>query len=205
MGKKGGEQTTTSKIELDPAVREAALQNLDIANEVASIGYIPYQGNTVAGFSPQQMSAMQSTDQAMSAFGMPSAVNWQQQGGQFQAPRGMDSNSIYQALTGMQAPTDDGSGMVGHNATPAYNNALSQIPAAQMAAIQSFLMNPQTGAAPTNRSVPAPRTQYGQTGNGGVGVTGGARRGGNEDYQNPRARSAQQMWSQSFNDRLMNK
>lgn len=203
MGKKGGTTTTTNKTTLDPAIRQAAQQNLDIANEVASIGYVPYQGNSIAGFSPQQMSSMQATDQGMSAFGMPSAVDWQQSGGQMQAPKGMGSDAIYQALTGMPAPTDDGSGFKGYSAMPMYNNAISQIPQGQLAAIQSFLMNPQTGAAPTNASVPRPNTTYGQLPGGGFGVTG--RSNSQESDEDLVKRLVNTSPSSYFADRTMNK
>lgn len=178
MGK-GGDQTTTTKVELDPAIREEALNNIDIANEVSALGYTPYTGNTVAGFSPQQMSAMQATDQGMAAFGMPSAVDWQQGGnGSMAAPSGMSSDAIYTALTGMPPPTTDAGGFSGYSAMPMYNEAIENTPAAQLAAIRSFVMDPETGAGPTNLSVPQPRTSFVPDGRGGFTATENPNAGG---------------------------
>ena len=168
MGK--GSNTTTTETKLDPDLKNAALTNLDLANEVGALGYMPYQGNTVAAFSPQQIAGMQSTDQAAAAFGMPSAINWQgaQGSGQMTAPTGMSYNEMYSALTGMAPPTQDASGGYGYSAMPLYNQAISKIPAAQRAALESYFMNPTTGAAPTNASVPSPRTQYTKDANGNI-------------------------------------
>lgn len=151
MGKKGG--TETSTVELPPEIREAAIQNLRMADEVGSIGYMPYSGPTVAGFSPQQMAGMQGMDQQAAAFGMPSALG---AGG----GAGMTSDEMYMALTGMPPPNAEAGGFRGYSAMPMYEEAISRVPGAQRAALESFVMNPYTGAAPTNRSVPAPQTQY---------------------------------------------
>ena len=165
MGK-GGNQTTTSKVELDPDLKAAALQNLDIGNEVAAIGMSPFRGASIAGFSPQQMAAMQSQDQAAAAFDMPSAVDWRQKpDGSFAKPQGMGANAMYQALTGMAAPTAQAGGQTGYSLIPFLEQGLANTPAAQLAATRSFLMDPRTGAAPTNASVPAPKTDYVKRGN----------------------------------------
>ena len=161
MGKKGGTETQTVKLPRE--IEQAAKDNLRIADEVSAIGATPYQGNTLAAFAPQQMAAMQGYDQAASAFGMPSAVDWQQgDQGQFSAP-GMDNDSMYSALTGMAAPEMRG-GMMGHSPMAAYEDAIARMPPAQRAAIESFVMNPNTGAGPTNLSVPSPQTQFGPGG-----------------------------------------
>lgn len=159
MGKKGGSQTQTTKVEYPEEIRRAAEQNLDIANEVAAIGYSPYSGPTIAGFSPQQLAGMQSVDQGAAAFGMPSAVNWQQQGGQMAAPQGMSTDALYRALTGMAPPNAQAGGFSGYSAMPLYQAGLDNTAPAQLAATQSFFMDPVTGAPPVSASVPAPKTQ----------------------------------------------
>lgn len=161
MGK-GGQQTSTTRTEIDPQLREVALQNMRLADEIGSIGTPINRGAQVAGFTPQQMAAFQGTDQAASAFGMPSAVNWQQgANGQMQAPRGMDQAALMQALTGMTAPTADaGNGMRGYSFAPGFDAARAQMPAAQLAAIEGFSRNPHTGAGPTNAAMPQPQTRY---------------------------------------------
>ena len=160
MGKKGGSETQTTKVELPPEIKQAAIANLGIADSVASLGATPYSGPSIAGFSPQQMAAMQGTDQAAAAFGMPSAVNWQQGGGgggAMQAPRGMSSGDIFKALTGMPAPNAQVGRFGGYNTAPIGQAAFGSLPPAQRALIQSFTMNPVTGAAPRNTSVPTPK------------------------------------------------
>lgn len=160
MGKKGGSSTQTTKVELDPEIKKAALANLGIADSVASLGATPYNGPSIAGFSPQQMAAMQGVDQAAAAFGMPSAVNWQQgQGGAMQAPRGMSNADLFKALTGMPAPNSSAGGFSGYNTAPIGQAAFNSLPPAQRALIQSFTMNPVTGAMPTNSTVPSPKHQ----------------------------------------------
>jgi hypothetical protein len=67
-GGKGGSEAT--EIKLPPEIEQAAKDNLKIANEVASIGYTPYVGPSIAGFTPQQMNAMQNVDQSANSFGM---------------------------------------------------------------------------------------------------------------------------------------
>lgn len=160
MGKKGGSSTQTTKVELDPDIKKAALANLGIADSVASLGATPYNGPSIAGFSPQQMAAMQGVDQAAAAFGMPSAVNWQQgQSGAMRAPSGMNNDDLFRALTGMPAPNSFAGGFGGYNTAPIGQAAFDRLPPAQRALIQSFTMDPVTGAAPANSTVPVPKHQ----------------------------------------------
>lgn len=69
MARASGSQTTATRV---PKWQEdAAKAALARANQVAGIGYTPYYGADVAAMTPMQMSAMQGTNQAASAFGMP--------------------------------------------------------------------------------------------------------------------------------------
>lgn len=165
---KGGQQRTTTTVEIPRELREAAERNLQLAGQIGAIGPTMFDGPSVAGFSPQQMAAMQGTDQAASMFGMPSAVDWQQgAGGSMQAPRGMSGGRMHQALTGMAAPTETANGVTGYNTMDGFRQALARMPAAQRAAIEGLSMNPHTGAAPTN---PVMARIYGQ-GRGNTPVT----------------------------------
>ena len=158
MAKKGGSTTQTTEVQLPPEIEEAARQNLNIANSVASLGNTPFNAPSIAGFAPQQMMAMQSADQAASAFGMPSAVNWQQgAGGQMRAPQGISNDRLFTALTGMPPPNSRMAGFQGYNTQPIAQGAYNQLGPAQRALIESFTMNPVTGAAPANVSVPTPQ------------------------------------------------
>jgi hypothetical protein len=65
----GGSSNSTTKV---PKWQEdAAKAALARANQVASIGYTPYYGPDVAALTPMQLSAMRGTNQAATAFGMP--------------------------------------------------------------------------------------------------------------------------------------
>lgn len=148
-GGKGG-QETTSTVKLPPEIEAAAKENLRIANEVASIGYTPYQGPTVAGFSPQQMNAMRGTDQAAAFFGMPNS-------GTGQMPQGAAADS---ALTGLPPPQQAAGGFSGYSPFSLYKAAIDNLPPAQRAMIESFVIDPYTGAPPTNPTVPQPEFRY---------------------------------------------
>lgn len=91
---RGGQTTTTTSI--DPALRDAALENLKMAKLVGQLGFVPYTGATVAGMSPAQQAAMATTNQGAAAFGLtPSA-----------APTGGDMSpyAMYQAALANMAP-----------------------------------------------------------------------------------------------------
>lgn len=143
MGKKGGRETTTTEIKLHPEIEQAALQNIQLANDVAAMGAMPYRGPTVAGFSPQQINAMASYDQAAGAFGMPN-----------QGTQGMSGNALYTALTGMPPPQQFAGGISGYSGMGLADQQYANLPPAQRAMLESFLMDPVTGAQPTNPNVP---------------------------------------------------
>jgi hypothetical protein len=69
MARASGSQTTATTV---PKWQEdAAKAALARANQVAGLEFTPYYGADVAAMTPMQMSAMQGTNQAASAFGMP--------------------------------------------------------------------------------------------------------------------------------------
>lgn len=143
MGKKGGSQKTTTEVKMHPEIEEAALQNIQLANDVAAMGAMPYRGPTVAGFSPQQINGMASFDQAAGAFGMPN-----------QGTSGKRGDALYTALTGMPPPQQFAGGMSGYSGMALADQQMANLPPAQRAMLESFLMNPVTGAQPTNPNVP---------------------------------------------------
>ena len=155
-GGKGGSTTTVT--ELPDFIEKAAKENLAIADEVAAIGFNPYMGPTVAGFGPQQMNAFQNVNQAAGAFGLSNVG----------LDPGMTNAQIGQALTGMAPPQQSVGGISGYSGVPLYQAALEQMPPAQRAMIESFFINPQTGAAPLNPAVPRPQFGVGDIAEGGV-------------------------------------
>ena len=141
-GGKGGSQTTTTQVKLPPWIEEVAKQNLGVANEVAQMGYVPYGGPTVAALNPMQESAIYGGNMAAAAFGLP--------GGPTSAGGG---DGITDPLTGLPLPTSFAGGVSGYSPMSLYEEALSAIPAGQRSLIDSFFIDPETGAPPTSPAV----------------------------------------------------
>jgi len=126
-GGKGGK--TTTQVQIPKWLEAGAQQNMARANELAKIGYTPYFGPDVAALTPQQIAAMQGTNQAASAFGMASA----------------------DPMAGMPVPETFAGGVQGYSSAPMYQDALAQLKATnpgQYAALMAPFINPVTGAQP---------------------------------------------------------
>lgn len=146
MGK-GGSNTTKTEVKLPPELMEAAKANLQIADEAASIGYVPYTEGQTAGFSPQQLAGMQGIDQSAAAFGMPNQLG--KSGG-----AGLSEKQIYERLLGMAAPNRNNMGFGSFSAMPIYNQALQNMAPGQRATIASMTRNPFNADAATNPAMP---------------------------------------------------
>jgi hypothetical protein len=133
-GGKGGQSESSSTVKLPENIEKIAEENLALADRIGEIGYVPYQGNTVAAFTPQQQAVMQNTSDAASAFGMGN-------GSSQAAAAGVDP------FTGMAMDPNMSGGVLGYSPYAAYQDAQSQIAPGQRAAIDSFFIDPQTGAA----------------------------------------------------------
>lgn len=123
----GGSSTTEKKV--PKWLEDAAKSNLAKANEIAKIGYTPYYGPDVAAMTPMQMSAMQGTNQAASAFGMPTS----------------------DLSAGMPQATNYG-GMMAYSSGSGYDQALAELQRTnpgQYAALRAPFIDPVTGARPT--------------------------------------------------------
>jgi len=108
-GGKGGGKTTQTTI--PDWAKEPTIRNIQRAEDVQKIGYMPYYGPDIAAFNPMQQQAMQTNIGAAQALGL--------------APQGMD------AMAGMpQAQQYDlgGGQMVsGYSAAPLYEQAVAEI------------------------------------------------------------------------------
>lgn len=122
---KGAKQT--SEVTLPPHLEQASIQNLMLADEVGRIGYAPNRGPTIAGLAPEQRAAMESNNMAASAFGLPTAAS-------------PDSYLMGESFNGGAA----------YGAGNVYDMMMDRMPDGQRRAIEAFVMNPNTGAAPTN-------------------------------------------------------
>jgi len=112
-GGKGGSKTQATQI--PDWIKEPAIRNLERAEDVQKIGYMPYYGVDVASFSPMEQQAMQTGVNQAQAFGL--------------APQGMN------AMAGMpQAQTFDiggGQSIQGYSAGGLYDQALAEMQARQ--------------------------------------------------------------------------
>ena len=133
MSSGGGSKTTTqnstSTVELPSWLEGAAQKNIARAQQVADIGYTPYYGLDVAGFSPMQTSAMQNTANAASAFGLAAPTD---------------------VMAGMPKTTTNNLGFTGYSSGDMFDTALAQLAAnrpAQYLAIQQQFTDPVTGVA----------------------------------------------------------
>jgi len=128
-GGKGSSQTTS--VAIPEYIEAAAQRNLNKAEAISQLGYVPYYGPDVAAFSPAQQAAFQNTAGAAGAFGLASPTD----------PYG-----------GMGAPTDFG-GVQGYSSAPLYQQSVDALAAnrpGQKQYIDSFFIDPMTGAAGAN-------------------------------------------------------
>tara|TARA_R100001377_G_scaffold63969_2_gene39558 strand:+ start:327 stop:1268 length:942 start_codon:yes stop_codon:yes gene_type:complete len=123
-GGKGGSQT--SQVEIPSWIQQPSMRNMARAEDVQQIGYQPYMGPDVAGFTEPQQQAMQSNIDAASAFGL--------------VDPGMN------AMDGMPQATDY-NGMSGYSSFPLYEQAVNDMNAAnpEQAAAYGSLFGNETG------------------------------------------------------------
>ena len=123
-GGKGG--STTSTVEVPQYIEDAARRNLERADLISKIGYVPYYGPDVAAFSPQQEAAFAGTQQLAGAFGTPTTMDM-----------------------GVPAPQTFAGGVRGYSSAPMFEQAqfeLGRRRPAQKAFIDSLFIDPFSGA-----------------------------------------------------------
>lgn len=155
-GSKGG--TTTQEIRLPEAIERASAENLAMADEVGRIGYVPYQGPTVAGMSDTQQASLANTNAAAQAFGMASApppMSYQPQGQTADGSQPQAANTDQTARSGVAPPIQAIPGGIGYGYSPyaLYEQARQAVPAHQRGAIESFTIN-SSGSGLPSRPVP---------------------------------------------------
>lgn len=134
---KGAEKEV--KVELPQEIEDASKENLKMAKQVGQIPYVPNFGLQAAAFTPMQEASFAGTNDAASAFGLPTSSG-----------------------TGMPAPQSVG-GFSGYGTKDLYNNSLSQINPQVKALIDAIfganspLANPQQGMAGGPNSMPQTR------------------------------------------------
>jgi len=147
----GGSLSGEKRVQPPQFVEDAQRDAIMRAMEAADLGYVPYQGPTVAALSPMQVAAMNAASDNARAFG-------------YDAPTDV--------LSGMPETTTMG-GVTGYSPYPIYIEALErlkQTAPAQYEYIMGRKMNPQTGQMPVNRAVQQPVQPVATGGGGGGGV-----------------------------------
>ena len=127
-GGKGG--TTTSKVEIPEYIEDASKRNLEKADTISELGYVPYYGPDVASFNPTQESAFQNTNDMASAFGMNVPEN---------------------PMAGMPEPETFAGGIKGYSSAPMFEESLATLEAnrpGQYNAMTDMFIDPQTGLMP---------------------------------------------------------
>jgi len=115
-GGKGGKKTEETTI--PTWIRDPAARNLQRAEAVQQIPYMPYYGPDVAAFTPTQNAAFEQNIGAAEAFGL------------------LAPNTLT-ATSGMPTPTDF-DGFTGYSSQPIYESALAELKAKQPAAVAQY-------------------------------------------------------------------
>jgi len=142
---KGGSETQTT--ELPDWLKGPAIRNLQRAEDVQRIPYMPYRGPDVAGFNPTQQAAMGTNIDTARAFGLLG-----------------DNYLNLTPLSGMPEPTEFAGGWSGYSSMPLYDQALAETKANQPEAWEQY--QALYGAnVPTQRDAPP---SNGGGGGGGI-------------------------------------
>jgi len=130
-GGKGGGQST--KTEIPEWAESATKRNLARAEEVQKIGYMPYYGPDVAGFTPTQQAAMANNLAAASAFGMAAPSD---------------------PMAGMPQAQDFGGGISGYSSGGLFDQAVAEFEAREPAYAKEY--NELFAGGSTNNFNPYP-------------------------------------------------
>ena len=143
-GGKGGSKTSETTI--PDWIKDPAIRNLQRAEDVQRIEYMPYYGADVAAFTPTQNAAFNTNIGAAEAFGL------------------LAPNTLT-ATSGMPTPTDF-NGFSAYSSQPLYESALAELKANQPDAVAQY--DALFGSnVPTTRST----GQGGFRGSANVGIT----------------------------------
>jgi hypothetical protein len=132
-GGKGG--STSSSVEIPEYIEKAAQRNLNKAERISQLGYVPYYGPDVAAFTPMQQASFQNTADVAGAFGMGAPMSQQD------------------IMGGMGAPTQYANGLSGYSSAPIYQQSLDELARqrpAQKSYMDSFFIDPYSGSYGSN-------------------------------------------------------
>ena len=117
-GGKGGKEE--EKTEIPQWLRDPAIRNLNRAEAVQQLPYMPYYGPEVAAFTPTQNAAFDTNIGAAEAFGL------------------LAPNSGLTSTSGMPTPTEYAGGFTGYSSQPLYEQALAELKANQPGAVEQY-------------------------------------------------------------------
>jgi hypothetical protein len=142
-GGKGG--STTSSVEIPEYIEKAAQRNLNKAERLSQLGYVPYYGPDVAAFTPMQQASFQNTANVANAFGMGTPT------------------SQSDIMGGMGAPTQYAGGVSGYSSAPLYEQSLDELARqrpGQKSYMDSFFIDPYSGSYGSNAPMPIDYNMY---------------------------------------------
>ncbi len=145
-GKSGSEVEETS---IPEWIKQPAIRNLQRAEDVQRIEYMPYRGPEVAGFTPSQISAFQNNLDTARAFGLA-------------APGSV--------MDGIPTPSTFAGGVSGYSTMPLYEEALAETTAAQPDAVAQYNALFGSNVGTTAKPNPSPNG-IASLGGGGGNVT----------------------------------
>jgi hypothetical protein len=142
-GGKGG--STSSSVEIPEYIEKAAQRNLNKAERISQLGYVPYYGPDVAAFTPMQQASFQNTADTAGAFGMGTPTAQQD------------------VMGGMGVPTQYANGLTGYSSAPIYQQSLNELARqrpAQKSYMDSFFIDPYSGGYGSNAPMPINYNDY---------------------------------------------
>ncbi len=119
-GGKGGKNTTETEKDLPDWLKQPAIRNMQRAEDVQRIEYMPYRGAEIAAFNDTQNLAMNNNLATAKAFGL------------------LDASSTMKAEDMMPAPTTFDGGFKGYSSMPLYDQALAETKKQQPGAIAQY-------------------------------------------------------------------
>jgi hypothetical protein len=146
-GGKGGGKKTTTETTVPEWIRAPAERNLQRAEALQQIEYMPYYGAEVAAFNPNQEMAFQNNANTAAAFGLLAPTD---------------------AMAGMPTPTTYDNGMKGYSSIPIYDQAKKDLAANYGDTVDAY-------DALFGNAVPAnvASSSGGGGGRGGIGISFG--------------------------------
>ena len=145
-GGKGGKNTEQTDRDIPDWLKQPAIRNLQRAEDVQRIEYMPYRGAEIAAFNDVQNLAMNNNLNTARAFGL------------------LDPSSTLTAESQMPTPTEFDGGFKGYSSMSLYDQALAETKAQQPGAIAQY---EALFGAPAMAQLNASRNSGGGRGRGG--------------------------------------